>query len=125
MHLAARDRTGVAIAKPKTPFVRVDELGDQISGNAWRAFNMDKTGFERETGLGGFEHLAAPSSPSRRRRGLSRRSLCRQSKYQKSGRERDSLMRGKTSLIVRFNSLQGRKKFPVPERRELARKALI
>jgi len=40
VHLAARDRTGVAIAKPKTPFVRVDELGDQISGNAWRAFHI-------------------------------------------------------------------------------------
>jgi hypothetical protein len=38
MRLAARDRTDVAIAKPETSFVRVDELGDQISGNAWRAF---------------------------------------------------------------------------------------
>jgi hypothetical protein len=26
---------------------------------------MDKTGFEREIGFGGFERLAAPSSPSR------------------------------------------------------------
>jgi hypothetical protein len=33
-----------------------------------------KAGFEREIGFGGFEHLAAPSSPSRQRRGLSRRS---------------------------------------------------
>jgi hypothetical protein len=32
---------------------------------------MDKTGFEREIGLGGFERLAVPSSPSRQRRGLS------------------------------------------------------
>jgi hypothetical protein len=32
MRLAARDRTDAAIAKPETPFVRVDELGDQISG---------------------------------------------------------------------------------------------
>jgi hypothetical protein len=30
---------------------------------------MDKTGFEREIGFGGFEHLAAPSSPSRQIRG--------------------------------------------------------
>jgi hypothetical protein len=30
-----------------------------------------KAGFEREIGLGGFEHLAVPSSPSRQRRGLS------------------------------------------------------
>ena len=74
VRLAARDRTDAAIAKPETPFVRVDELGDQISGNAWRAFHMDKTGFEREIGFGGLEHLAAPSSPSRQRRGLSGRS---------------------------------------------------
>ena len=32
--------------------------------------HMDKTGFECEIGFGGFEHLAAPSSPSRQRRGL-------------------------------------------------------
>jgi len=36
--------------------------------------HMDKTDFEREIGFGGFEHLAAPSSPSRQRRGLSGRS---------------------------------------------------
>ena len=40
--LVASDRTDAAIAKPETPFVRVDELGDQISGNAWRAFHLDK-----------------------------------------------------------------------------------
>jgi len=34
---------------------------------------------------------------------------------------RDSLIRAKISLIARFNSLQGRKKFPVTMRRELAR----
>jgi len=44
---------------------------------------------------------------------------------QNSGRERDSLIRAEISLIARFKSLQGRKKFPVPMRRELARKALI
>src|SRR5690242_1267267 len=36
----------------------------------------------------------------------------------------DSLMREKISLIARFNSLQGRKKFPVRMRRELPSKAL-
>jgi hypothetical protein len=36
----------------------------------------------------------------------------------------DSLMREKISLIARFNSLQGLKKFPVRMRRELAHKAL-
>ena len=50
--------------------------------------------------------------------------ICRQGKCQNSGRERDSLIRAKISLIARFNSLQGGKKFPVRMRRELARKAL-
>ena len=42
-----------------------------------------------------------------------------------SGRERDSLIRAKISLIADSNSLQGRKIFPVPMRRELACKALV
>jgi hypothetical protein len=42
VRLAARDRTDAAIAKPETPFVRVDELGGQIFGNAWRAFTLNK-----------------------------------------------------------------------------------
>ena len=41
-----------------------------------------------------------------------------------SGRERNSLIRAEISLIADLNSLQGRKKFPVRMRRELARKAL-
>jgi hypothetical protein len=44
---------------------------------------------------------------------------------QNSGRERDSLIRAEISLIARFKSLQGRKKFPVPMRRELACKYLV
>jgi len=36
----------------------------------------------------------------------------------------DSLIRRKNSLMARFNSLQGRIKFPVPMRRELCRKPL-
>jgi len=43
-------------------------------------FTWTKAGFEREIGFGGFEHLAAPSLPSRQRRGLT---ICRQSKCQK------------------------------------------
>jgi hypothetical protein len=42
-----------------------------------------------------------------------------------SGRERNSLIRAEISLIADLNSLQGRKKFPVRMRRELARKVLI
>jgi hypothetical protein len=90
-----QDRTPPS-RSPKRPFVRVDELGGQISGNAWRAFNMDKTGFEPEIGFGDFEHLAVPSSPSRRRRGLSRRSHLSSKQMPKKGRTRaDSLMREK------------------------------
>jgi len=42
----------------------------------------------------------------------------------KCGRERNSLIRAEISLIARFNSLQGSKKFPVRMRRELSRKTL-
>ena len=42
-----------------------------------------------------------------------------------SGRQRDSLITAEISLIADLNSLQGRKKFPVPMRRELARKHLV
>jgi len=42
-----------------------------------------------------------------------------------SGRERDSLIGAEISLIADLNSLQGRKKFPVRMRRELAHNALI
>src|SRR6202045_5513732 len=42
----------------------------------------------------------------------------------KSRPARDSLIRGKNSLMARINSLQGRIKFPVPMRRELGRKPL-
>jgi hypothetical protein len=37
----------------------------------------------------------------------------------------DSLITAETSLIARFNSLLGRKKFPVPWRRELLCNSLI
>jgi hypothetical protein len=42
-----------------------------------------------------------------------------------SGRERDYLITAEISLIANLNSLQGRKKFPVPTRRELACKHLV
>jgi hypothetical protein len=86
--------------------------------------HMDKTGFEREIGFGGFEHLAAPSLPSRQRRGLSGTIAFVVKANAKKWTRADSLMREKISLIARFNSLQGLKKFPVRMRRELARKAL-
>jgi hypothetical protein len=73
VRLAARDRTTNLAAKfpgmPGAPYT-------------------DKTGVEREIGFGGFEHLAAPSSPSRQRRGLSGRSHLSSKQMPKSGRER-------------------------------------
>ena len=90
----------------ETPFVRVDELGDQISGNALACLSPgQKAGFEREIGFGGFEHLAAPSSPSPQRRGLSGRSHLSAKQMPKKRTRADSLMRGKISLFARFNSL--------------------
>jgi hypothetical protein len=83
----------------ETPFVRVDELGGQISGIASRAFQWTRAGFEREIGFSGFEHLAAPSSPSRQRRGLSGRSHLSSKQMPKSGRERIP-DEGKISLIA-------------------------
>src|ERR1700674_2237214 len=84
------------------------------------------TKLELEIGFGDFEHLAAsPFAFSGNVRDLSGRSDCRPGKCPNSGRERDSLIRAKISLIARFNSLSGRKKFPVRMRRELARKKLI
>ena len=123
--LAASVRTDAAIAKPETPFVRVDELGDQISGNAWRGLHMDK-----KPASSARSASAAPSIWWRPLRLLGKDEVCRDDPFfsakanaQKRTRA-DSLMRGKISLIARFNSLQGLKKFPVRMRRELARKAL-
>jgi len=66
VRLAARDRTDAAIAKPETSVCsRRRTLAAKFPGTPRL---LDKTGFEREIGFGGFEHLAAPSSPSRQRR---------------------------------------------------------
>jgi hypothetical protein len=58
-------------------------------------------------------------------RELSRRSDLSPGQMPKSGREQDSLISAEISLIARYNSLQGRKKFPVRMRRELTRKQLM
>jgi len=87
-------------------------------------FTWTKAGFGREIGFGGFEHLAAPSLPSRQRRGLSGTIAFVVKANAKKWTRADSLMREKISLIARFNSLQGPKKFPVRMRRELAHKVL-
>jgi hypothetical protein len=84
-------------------------------------------GLELEIGFGDVEHLGGvPVRLLGKVRDLSGRSdLSAGQMPRNSGRERASLMRAKISLIARFNSLQGGKKFPVRMRRELARKALI
>ena len=67
-----------------------------------------------------------PSFPFPATLAISRKDrMGRQGKYQNSGRERASLIGSESSLITDLNSLQGRKKFPVRMRRELAGKALI
>ena len=97
VRLAARDRTDAAIAKPETPFVRVDELGDQISGNAWRSFHMDKSRLRardrlrrlRASGGALFAFSAKTGSDD-----LSSKQM------PKSVTRADSLMREKISLIA-------------------------
>src|SRR5260370_34218324 len=114
------------MGRADTPFVRVDKLGDQISGNAWRAFHMDKS---RASSA---RSASAASSIWRRPlrllgdvQGLSGRSHLSARQRLKKADEGGFPDRGKISLIARFNSLQGRKKFPVRMRRALARNAVI
>ena len=65
---------------PKRRLFASTNLATKFPGMPGAPFTWTKAGFEREIGFGGFEHLAAPSLPSRQRRGLT---ICRQSKCQK------------------------------------------
>jgi hypothetical protein len=95
-----------------------------ISAMPGATFTWTKAGVE--IGFRDFEHLVAPFSPSRQRwKSVGTIGFVTRSECQNSGRKRDPLIAAETSLIARFNSLQGRKKFPVGMRRELARKKLI
>jgi hypothetical protein len=79
-------------------------------------------GLELEIGFGDFKHLGGvPVRLLHYFRDLSGRSDL-SANGQNSGREWDSLIIAKISLIAQFNSLQGGNKFPVRMRRELARK---
>ena len=71
-----------------------------------------------------YGELAARGRPRHDPNGANDR-ICHQGRTPNCGGRRDSLITAETSLIARFNSLQGRKKFPVRMRRELARKKLI
>ena len=117
---ARRDR-----CHPGTPIVRVDEFGERFP-HARRAFHMDKSRRRARDRLprlrisgGAFFAFSATLEICRDDR------ICHQERMPNSGQKRTSLISAETSLIARFNSLQGRKKFPVRVRRELARKKLI
>ena len=89
-------------------------------------FTWTKAGVEVAIGFRDFEHLAASVFALSATFEICRDDrICHQGRMPKSGRKRDSLITAETSLIARFNSLQGRKKFPARMRRELARKKLI
>ena len=88
-------------------------------------FTWTKAGVELEIGFRDFEYLAAPFSPPRQVGDCRDDRICHQGEMPNSGGKRDSLISAESTLIARFNSLQGGKKFPVRMRRELARKKLI
>ena len=125
VQLEARDATDAAIAKSGTPVVRVNELDERFASCFGRTLTpglgaRNRLRRRRASGRG------RPCSPSRQcSRSVGTIGFAGRAKCQNSGRERVSLIRAKISLITRFNSLQGGKKFPVRMRRELARKALI
>jgi hypothetical protein len=107
----------------ETPFVRVDELGGQFPGmpgapshgqNRLRARDR----LRRLRASGGA--LFAFSAKTRSVGTIAFVVKANAKKWTRAG----SLMREKISLIARFNSLQGPKKFPVRIRRELPHKAL-
>jgi hypothetical protein len=61
VHLAAYDPADATIAKPGTPFVRVDELCDQFRGMPGAPFTCAKVGFEHESASSARSASAASS----------------------------------------------------------------
>jgi len=88
-------------------------------------FTWTELGLEPRDRIRRREHLAFTFTFSATFEICRRRPDLSAGKCRKCGRERNSLIRTEISLIARFNSLQGSKKFPVRMRRELARKTLI
>src|ERR1700730_2095621 len=109
--------------KPETPFVRVDELGGQFPGMP----GAPSHGQNRLRARDRLRRLRASGGAlfafSAKTRSVGTIAFVVKANAKKCTRA-DSLMREKLSLIARFNSLQGPKKFPVRMRRELAHKAL-
>src|SRR3984893_18058905 len=122
VQLAARDATD---ATPERRSFASTEIAGRFP-YARRAFHMEKSrrrasrSASATSNIGGaFFAFSATLEICRDDR------ICHQERMPNSGRKRDSLISAETSLIARFNSLQGRKKFPVRIRRESARKKLI
>ena len=83
VRLAARDRTDAAIAKPsKRRLFASTNLAAKFPGMPGAPFAWTKSRLRAR------DRLAAPSSPSRQRRGLSGRSHLSSKQMPKSGRER-------------------------------------
>jgi hypothetical protein len=118
VQLAARAATDAAIAKLGTPVVASTsstsdfQHASGVHGRRPRARNR----LRRLQAFG-----RRPSSPSPLF-SISVGTIGFVGKCQNSGREWDSLVIAKISLIAQSNSLQGGNKFPVRMRRELARK---
>jgi hypothetical protein len=121
----ARDTTHGAIVKVRNAD-RSRRRARRASSSLGRLSHGQRRPRASRSASDGFEHLAVSFSPSRKRsRSVGTIGFFHQGRMPNSGRTRDSLITAETSLIARFNSLQGRKKFPVRMRRELARKKLI
>ena len=122
--LAASDRTDAAMAKPENAVCLRRRTWRPNFRECLARLSDKKPASIARSASAASSILAAPSSPSRQRRGLSGRSHLSAKQMPKKRTRADSLMRENISPIARFNSLQGLKKFPVRMRRELARKAL-
>jgi hypothetical protein len=105
--------------------VRLDSTGDRdlephLGGRSKRPSAV-RASFGEPADLLRIGEVHLPAAP------CSRRASCSEARspgIEITGQSRDSLIRRINSLMTRFNSLQGRNKFPVPMRRELARKPL-
>jgi len=74
--------------------------------HAWGAFHTNKAALELEIGFGDPEHPAASLFAFSATFEICRDdTICRQGSCRNSGRQRDSLIGAKISLIGRFNSL--------------------
>jgi hypothetical protein len=110
VQLAARDATDAT--PERRSFASKSSASDFRMPGA--PFTWTKAGVELEIGFRDFEHLGVPFFAFSATFEICRDDrICHQGRIPNSGLKRDSLITSETSLIARFNSLQGRKKFPV------------